>query len=221
MESLIHQLGRFDLAKSQWSWIPQTWLHFKIFSFKKGDANNTGFSPSQARLLALLLSSFLHGMFFVMMGTRGSFWVLFCAYALAAFARSILTGEILITANIFPRVDVLFHQRHCEYLLCFTRGRRLTYVKEHVFCRWSQRVTWICIWLMEWVTLYPRLFFLALLIDNPRLGRSCIALSVSSCYRQRSAVVPFLLWLTCSIRHQRHFSGSYIQAYCEGILTRS
>jgi hypothetical protein len=69
--------------------------------------------------------------------------------------------------------------------------------------------------------LIPSMFFSDLLIDNSRLGWSCIALSVSSRYRQRSPVVPVLLWLTCSIRPQRHFSGSYIQAYCEGIFTRS
>jgi hypothetical protein len=48
-------------------------------------------------------------MFFVVMGTKGGFWVLFCAYALAAFARAILSGEISIVAKTFPRVDVLFH----------------------------------------------------------------------------------------------------------------
>jgi len=97
----MNQLGRFDMAKSQWCWIPQTRLGSTIL-FKKSGATNTGFSPSQARLQALLLSSFLHGMFFVMMGTKGGFWVLFWAYALAAFARAILSGEISTTANILP-----------------------------------------------------------------------------------------------------------------------
>lgn len=94
VESLISQLGRFDLAKSRWRWIPCTWLPFRIFPFKKGNTKHTGFSPSQARLLALVLSSCLHGMFFVMMGTKGGFWVLFFAYALAAFARAILTASL-------------------------------------------------------------------------------------------------------------------------------
>lgn len=100
MESIINQLGCFDLAKSQPSWIPQTCLPSKFFSFRKGASKHTGFSPSQARLLALLLSSFLHGMFFVMMGTKGGFWVLFGAYVIAAFARAILTGEITSFVDI-------------------------------------------------------------------------------------------------------------------------
>ena len=106
VESLINQLGCFNLAKSQWSWIPHTRLLSKIFSFRKGGAIKTGFSPSQARLLALLMSSLLHGMFFVMMGTKGEFWVLFGAYVLAAFARAILTGEITIVSHI--RVLMIF-----------------------------------------------------------------------------------------------------------------
>jgi len=58
-------------------------------------------------------------------------------------------------------------------------------------------------------------YFSDLVIDNSRPGWSCIALGVSSPHRQRSAVVPVLLWLTCSVGHQRHLSGSDIQAYCK------
>lgn len=91
IETLIHFLGQFDLSKTHWSWIPE-FTFFGIRSPRKAP-KSVGNSPSQARLLALLIASILHGSFFVMMGSRGSFWVMFFAYSVAAFARSILTGK--------------------------------------------------------------------------------------------------------------------------------
>ncbi|KDR84783.1 hypothetical protein GALMADRAFT_131573 [Galerina marginata CBS 339.88] len=93
VESIIHQLGRFDPAKSHWSWLPKTNL-FSRFSTRSREEKDVGYSSSQARLLALLSSSILHGMFFVMMGSRGGYWVSFGAYSVAAFARSILTASL-------------------------------------------------------------------------------------------------------------------------------
>ncbi|PPQ90444.1 hypothetical protein CVT25_014962 [Psilocybe cyanescens] len=90
VESIVNQLGCFDLTSNHSSWIPR--LSFSCLSIRKPGNNKIGYSPSQARHVALLVSSILHGMFFVMMGSRGGFWVVFGAYAVAAFARSILTG---------------------------------------------------------------------------------------------------------------------------------
>ncbi|KAF8168311.1 major facilitator superfamily domain-containing protein [Crassisporium funariophilum] len=93
VESIINQLGRFVLTRTQWTWLPQ----FSCLSWfqSKGSApKQVGFSKSQSRLLAILISSILHGLFFVLMGSKGGFWVLFSAYALAAFARSILTASL-------------------------------------------------------------------------------------------------------------------------------
>lgn len=91
VETVVNKLGCFDLEKRHWSWIPYTNL-FSRPSPGKPKEKKIGYSPSQARLLALLLSSTLHAVFFVMMGTEAGFWVSFGAYAIAAFARSILTG---------------------------------------------------------------------------------------------------------------------------------
>lgn len=92
VESIVNQLGCFDLTSNHSSWIPR--LSFSCLSIRKPGNNKIGYSPSQARHVALLVSSILHGMFFVMMGSRGGFWVVFGAYAVAAFARSILTGKL-------------------------------------------------------------------------------------------------------------------------------
>ena len=92
MESIINQLGRFSPTSGNWSWIPKI-SFLPLFLFAKQPQKVIGYSPSQARLLALLLSSCLHGIFFIMMGSKGEFWHSFCAYMLAAFARSILTGR--------------------------------------------------------------------------------------------------------------------------------
>lgn len=90
VESIIAQLGRFDPQNPTPTWIP------RLISRNKGSSVSvkTGFSRSQAHLLSILVSSVLHGMFFLMMGFKGGFPVLFCAYALAAFARSILTASL-------------------------------------------------------------------------------------------------------------------------------
>uniref|UniRef100_A0A8H7Y8V3 Major facilitator superfamily (MFS) profile domain-containing protein n=1 Tax=Psilocybe cubensis TaxID=181762 RepID=A0A8H7Y8V3_PSICU len=89
VESIINQLGRFRLVADHSSWIPA----IQLLKTKQSD-NEIGYSPSQARHISLLVSSILHGMFFVMMGSRGGFWAAFGAYAVAAFARSVLTGRL-------------------------------------------------------------------------------------------------------------------------------
>lgn len=92
VESIINQLGRFSPTSGHWSWFPKI-SFFPQFLSAKQPQKVVGYSPSQARLLAVLLSSCLHGMFFIMMGSKGGYWVFFCAYMLSAFARSILTGK--------------------------------------------------------------------------------------------------------------------------------
>ncbi|KAF8203264.1 hypothetical protein BJ912DRAFT_920416 [Pholiota molesta] len=93
LESIVNQLGRFDPSKNTWSWVPQMTLFRHIFA-RDRSKKDSAFSPSQARFLSLLVSSTLHAMFFVVMGiARGGFWVIFFAYALAAFSRSILTSS--------------------------------------------------------------------------------------------------------------------------------
>ncbi|KAF9557867.1 MFS general substrate transporter [Agrocybe pediades] len=87
LELLVNSLGRFDVEREQWSWIP------RVFS-RSRPHSTVAFSTSQARLLSLLFSSSVHGAFFVMMGARGGFGGSFAAYSVAAFARAILTGTL-------------------------------------------------------------------------------------------------------------------------------
>ena len=113
MESIINQLGRFSPTSGHWSWFPK--FSFPQFLSAKQPQKVIGYSPSQARLLAVLLSSCLHGMFFIMMGSKGGYWVSFCAYTLSAFARSILTGKnqpFLKRFAILKKVAPFF-QRPC------------------------------------------------------------------------------------------------------------
>ncbi|KJA25980.1 hypothetical protein HYPSUDRAFT_64204 [Hypholoma sublateritium FD-334 SS-4] len=96
VESIIHRLGRFDPTKSTSTCVPQLNL------FARGPLKETGFSPAQAKWVSLLVSSTLHALFFVIMGTARGYWPLFCAYAVAAFARSILTGKNDYFASVSP-----------------------------------------------------------------------------------------------------------------------
>ncbi|CAA7264720.1 unnamed protein product [Cyclocybe aegerita] len=89
VELIINYLSQFNLAKTCWSWFPASILFSPKHTQKK-----LGFSPSQGRLLTLLFSSTVHAMFFVMMGSKNGYWVLFFAYVVAAFARSILTASL-------------------------------------------------------------------------------------------------------------------------------
>ena len=92
MESIINQFGLFCPTSGHWSWFPKT-SFFSPFLSADQRQKMIGYSPSQARLLALLLSSCMHGMFFIMMGSKGGFWLAFSAYILSGFARSLLTGK--------------------------------------------------------------------------------------------------------------------------------
>ncbi|KAJ3507663.1 hypothetical protein NLJ89_g6181 [Agrocybe chaxingu] len=89
VELIINYLSQFNLTKTCWSWFPASILFSRKHTQKK-----LGFSPSQGRLLTLLFSSTVHAMFFVMMGSRSGYWVLFFGYVVAAFARSILTASL-------------------------------------------------------------------------------------------------------------------------------
>ena len=66
VESIINQLGRFSPTSGHWSWFPKI-SFFTQFLSPKQPQKVIGYSPSQSRLLAVLLSSCLHGMFFIIM----------------------------------------------------------------------------------------------------------------------------------------------------------
>ncbi|KAF9525201.1 major facilitator superfamily domain-containing protein [Crepidotus variabilis] len=92
IEVFLHFLGRFDLSKTHWSWIPE--FTFLGPCHRRKTPKSIGNSPSQARFLSLLIASVAQAIFLVMMGSRGSFWVVFFGYSVAAFARSTLTANL-------------------------------------------------------------------------------------------------------------------------------
>lgn len=99
VESVVRYLGQFNMSNKHWSWIPKT-----SFSRK---SSSVGYSQSQARFHAVVISSIMHAMFFVMMGSRRGYWTCFSAYAVAAFSRGILTGMAcfdLPPPNLFDMV---------------------------------------------------------------------------------------------------------------------
>jgi len=95
VESIIRRLGTFSLDDEKCRWFPL------LPKFLAKSGSERAFSPSQATSLAVIVSSILHAMFFVIMGTKAGFWALFGAYALAAFARCILTSEFVFLATSF------------------------------------------------------------------------------------------------------------------------
>ncbi|KAJ2928860.1 hypothetical protein H1R20_g8167, partial [Candolleomyces eurysporus] len=99
LERILQALGKIDRSSTRSSWFP---LMSPFFS-RPSHTRYTSFSSLQARHLGVIISSFLHGMFFMIMGTRGGFPAIFMAYAVAAFARSILTGSLNEFFSIEPK----------------------------------------------------------------------------------------------------------------------
>jgi DMSO reductase anchor subunit len=83
VESIITALARFQLRRLK-------------NVFKKSNSNSADlyahYSSSQGRHLVLLIASIAHAMYFVMMGSRSGFPVMFLAYVVSAFARALLAG---------------------------------------------------------------------------------------------------------------------------------
>ncbi|KAF5355966.1 hypothetical protein D9756_004248 [Leucocoprinus leucothites] len=88
LEIILRWLGRFSLEPSKKSIVPHTLAIFK----KNRPAS--GHSATQARHSTLLIASVLHAFYFIMMGSRGGFPVMFVAYAMAAFSRALLTDYL-------------------------------------------------------------------------------------------------------------------------------
>ena len=83
VESIVTVLARFRLRRLK-------------NVFKKNNRNedlDTYSSSSQGRHLVLLIASIAHAMYFVMMGSRSGFPVMFLAYIVSAFARALLSGQ--------------------------------------------------------------------------------------------------------------------------------
>lgn len=121
VEHIVNRLGQINAARDSWSWFPYIAFVDKYMRRRRGSPPKCiGFSPSQAQFISLLVASTLHAMFFVIMGNGRGFWMLFCAYIVAAFARSILTGQttalLLILYN--PGLTLSYSQ-HVNILSLF------------------------------------------------------------------------------------------------------
>ena len=97
VESIITALARFQLRRLK-----------KTFKRNSPDEEDLDTHPSssQGRHLVLLIASIAHAMYFVMMGSRSGFPVMFLAYIVSAFSRALLTGELKIA---FCLVDINVH----------------------------------------------------------------------------------------------------------------
>lgn len=89
VELIITVLGRFQLRRLR-----------NVFKRNKPD-EDTYPSSSQGRHLILLIASIAHAMYFVMMGSRGGFPVMFLAYVVSAFSRALLSGELKSSLFLF------------------------------------------------------------------------------------------------------------------------
>ncbi|KAF9459473.1 major facilitator superfamily domain-containing protein [Collybia nuda] len=90
VESILKALGRIPLGAGRNNIVPPRVA--RLFSARNSAG---GYSASQARSLTLAIACILHGVHFIMIGLKGGFGVTFLAYAVAAFARALLTGELL------------------------------------------------------------------------------------------------------------------------------
>lgn len=90
VETILKRLGRFELDSE-----PSSNIEHSSSGVSGEKTGRFGHSASRARHFALIITSVLHAFFFAMMGSKGGFPVMFVAYAVAAFARAVLTGKLI------------------------------------------------------------------------------------------------------------------------------
>ncbi|KAF8226082.1 MFS general substrate transporter [Tricholoma matsutake] len=92
VEPILNILGRFCLNRASHTFFP----YFPRVSqlFFRRSSSSVGYSASQARFLAIAISSLLHASNFIMIGSKRGFAVTFLAYSVAAFSRAILTASL-------------------------------------------------------------------------------------------------------------------------------
>ncbi|KAF8887929.1 major facilitator superfamily domain-containing protein [Gymnopilus junonius] len=92
VEVLMKYLGRLDLSHhgSQSLFYP----FISLVTSKPLHKDKFGHSESQARYILLVFASLTHASYFIMMGSRSGFPVMFLAYVLSAFSRALLTAPL-------------------------------------------------------------------------------------------------------------------------------
>ena len=109
----MRRLGRLDLSCS--GNYPLTFPFLSLFTKDSGGRNKMGHSESQARYLLLILASLTHASYFIMMGSRSGFPVMFLAYVLSAFSRALLTGRFS-AAHLWKLRANISNQHLCKPL---------------------------------------------------------------------------------------------------------
>lgn len=86
----MKSLGGFHVRRNRTSFF----AFFPVFGRKTVFGEDFGHSDSQARFLVLVIASIIHSTYFILMGSRNGFPVMFLAYILSAFSRALLTGKV-------------------------------------------------------------------------------------------------------------------------------
>ncbi|KAF9557866.1 MFS general substrate transporter [Agrocybe pediades] len=89
IEILIKLLGKFHLYDTG-----NFWLISKFLSKQSHPAPYRGHSNLKARYLLLVFASVVHATYFIMMGSRAGYPVIFMAYVFSAFSRALLTAPL-------------------------------------------------------------------------------------------------------------------------------
>ncbi len=107
VESIMRYLGTFGVHRNAGTF-------FSFLPFRKRDVfdDNVGYSVVQARFYILVMASILHSTYFIMMGSQSGFPVMFLAYVMSAFSRTLLSGssyrrQLLLTRTTLTTLNLL------------------------------------------------------------------------------------------------------------------
>jgi hypothetical protein len=89
VESIMGYLGTFRVHRNERSFFS----FMPAFRRKSIFDDDLGYSVVQARFLTLVICSILHSTYFIMMGSRSGFPIMFLAYVMSAFSRTLLAGS--------------------------------------------------------------------------------------------------------------------------------
>jgi hypothetical protein len=96
VESIMKSLGGFRVHRNQSSFF----AFLPVFSRKAAFDEDFGHSDLQARFLVLVIASIVHSTYFILMGSRSGFPVMFLAYVLSAFSRALITGKVIFDPEL-------------------------------------------------------------------------------------------------------------------------
>ena len=175
------------MSTKHWSWIPKTSYSAKSSSPKF----SVGYSPSQARILVILISSVTHAMFFVMMGSKSGYWTCFSAYTVAAFSRGLLTGMASSCFHFFPKsFDFVIASLNEYFALGYPQSL------GYAFGMWS----------MSFISVitFNFTFFVC------RSGRRRVSIDMSDRHFERHSLGQILPWFSHFVGLEYGLSGTHL-----------